>query len=42
MPAVAKGFSLSSIFATHPPAERRIERLMAMQAQLDANPGARL
>ncbi|MFN8110256.1 MAG: zinc metalloprotease HtpX [Thermoleophilia bacterium] len=36
MPAVAKGFSLSSLFATHPPIERRIERLMALQAQLDA------
>jgi len=42
MPAVARGFSLSSIFSTHPPTERRIERLMAMQSQLDANPGARL
>lgn len=40
MPAVAKGFSLSSIVATHPPTEKRIERLLAMQAALDANPGA--
>jgi heat shock protein HtpX len=39
MPAVAKGFSLSSLFATHPPAEKRIARLMAMQAQIDS--GAR-
>ncbi len=42
MPAVAKGFSLSSLVATHPPTEKRIERLMAMQATLDANPGATL
>ena len=35
MPAVAQGFSLSSIFHTHPPAERRIERLLEMQAQMD-------
>jgi heat shock protein HtpX len=40
MPAVAKGFSLSSLVATHPPTEKRIERLLAMQAALDANPGA--
>lgn len=40
MPAVARGFSLSSIVATHPPAEKRIERLLEMQATLDANPGA--
>jgi heat shock protein HtpX len=40
IPAVAKGFSLSSIFATHPPTEKRIERLMAMQAQLDGTPAA--
>lgn len=42
MPAVAKGFSLSSIVATHPPTEKRIERLMAMQATLDASPSATL
>jgi heat shock protein HtpX len=40
MPAVARGFSLSSLFSTHPPAEVRIERLLAMQAQLDASPAA--
>jgi heat shock protein HtpX len=40
IPAVARGFSLSSIVSTHPPAEKRIERLLAMQAELDANPGA--
>lgn len=37
MPAVSKGFSLSSIVATHPPTERRIDRLLAMQAQIDAH-----
>jgi heat shock protein HtpX len=42
MPAVAKGFSLSSIVSTHPPTEKRIERLMAMQATLDSSPGAAL
>jgi heat shock protein HtpX len=40
MPAVARGFSLSSLVSTHPPTEKRIERLMAMQATLDASPGA--
>ncbi len=40
VPAVSRGFSLSSIVATHPPAEKRIERLMAMQAQIDASPAA--
>jgi heat shock protein HtpX len=38
VPAVSRGFSLSSIVATHPPAEKRIERLMAMQATIDATP----
>ena len=42
IPAVAKGFSLSSIVSTHPPVEKRIERLMAMQATLDASPAAAL
>jgi heat shock protein HtpX len=42
MPAVSRGFSLSSIVSTHPPTEKRIERLMAMQATLDASPGAAL
>ena len=37
MPAIAPGFSLSSLFHTHPPAEKRIERLLAMQAQMDAS-----
>jgi heat shock protein HtpX len=38
IPAVSRGFSLSSLVSTHPPVEKRIERLMAMQAQLDARP----
>jgi heat shock protein HtpX len=38
IPAVSRGFSLSSLVSTHPPVEKRIERLMAMQAQLDAKP----
>ena len=42
IPAVAKGFSLSSLISTHPPVEKRIERLMAMQATLDASPTAQL
>ncbi len=42
IPAVAKGFSLSSLISTHPPTEKRIERLMAMQAALDASPSAEL
>lgn len=42
IPAVAKGFSLSSLVSTHPPVEKRIDRLMAMQATLDATPGAAL
>jgi heat shock protein HtpX len=40
MPAVAKGFSLSSIVSTHPPTEKRIERLLAMQAEMDGAPVA--
>jgi len=38
IPAVSRGFSLSSLVSTHPPIEKRIERLMAMQAQMDATP----
>lgn len=34
-PIRARGFSLEGILATHPPTERRIERLMAMQARID-------
>ena len=33
-PALAPGFSLSSLFATHPPLERRLEQLAAISAQL--------
>lgn len=42
LPAVSRGLSLSSLVATHPPTEKRIERLMAFQARLDGNPGAAL
>jgi heat shock protein HtpX len=38
LPAVSRGFSLSSLVSTHPPVEKRIARLMAMQAQMDATP----
>jgi heat shock protein HtpX len=38
IPAVSRGFSLSSLVSTHPPVEKRIERLMAMQAAMDAAP----
>jgi heat shock protein HtpX len=40
MPAVSRGFSLSSLVSTHPPTEKRIERLMAMQAEIDRAPVA--
>lgn len=33
-PAVAPGFSLSSLFSTHPPLERRLEQLGAISDQL--------
>ena len=39
IPAVAKGFSLSSLVSTHPPVEKRIERLLAMQAASTRTPG---
>jgi heat shock protein HtpX len=39
-PAVARGFSLSSIFATHPPVEKRVARLLAMQTQMEGAPRA--
>lgn len=42
MPVVSKGFSLSSLIATHPPAEKRIDRLLAMQAQIDGRPAGDL
>jgi heat shock protein HtpX len=38
-PAVAPGFSLSSLFSTHPPLERRLEQLGSISAQL-GRPGA--
>jgi heat shock protein HtpX len=39
-PVRAPGFSLSSLFATHPPTDLRIQRLLAMQGELDARPVA--
>ena len=33
-PAVAPGFSLSSLFSTHPPIERRLDQLSRISAQL--------
>jgi heat shock protein HtpX len=33
-PAVAPGFSFSSLFATHPPLDRRLEQLARLEAQL--------
>jgi heat shock protein HtpX len=33
-PAVAPGFSLSSLFATHPPLDRRLEQLARLEAEL--------
>jgi heat shock protein HtpX len=33
-PAVAPGFSFSSLFATHPPLERRLDQLAQLEAQL--------
>ncbi len=30
-PALAPGFSISSLFSTHPPLERRLEQLAAME-----------
>jgi heat shock protein HtpX len=41
IPASAKG-SLKSLFATHPPMEKRIERLNQLEAQLQASGGASL
>ncbi len=32
-PALAKGFSLSSLFSTHPPLERRLEQLARIEAE---------
>ena len=33
-PALAPGFSISSLFSTHPPLERRLEQLAALEADL--------
>ncbi len=33
-PAMAPGFSISSLFSTHPPLERRLEQLATMEADL--------
>jgi len=33
-PALSSGFSLSSLFATHPPLERRLEQLAQLSAQI--------
>jgi heat shock protein HtpX len=42
VPAVSSGVSLSSLIATHPPAEKRIQRLLELQARIDAAPVASL
>ena len=34
VPALAPGFSFSTLFATHPPLERRLEQLAELEAQL--------
>jgi heat shock protein HtpX len=36
VPVAARGLSLSSLIATHPPTEKRIERLLAMQTEMEA------
>ena len=33
-PAAAPGFSFSTLFATHPPLEQRLEQLERLEAQL--------
>lgn len=38
IPAASPGMSLSSLVATHPPAEKRIQRLLELQARIDAAP----
>ena len=38
IPAVSPGVSLSSLIATHPPAEKRIQRLLELQARIDSAP----
>jgi heat shock protein HtpX len=34
VPALAPGFSISTLFSTHPPLERRLEQLGRISAQL--------
>jgi heat shock protein HtpX len=34
VPALAPGFSFSSLFATHPPLERRLEQLARLEREL--------
>jgi heat shock protein HtpX len=34
VPAVARGFSISSLFSTHPPLEHRLDQLARMEAEL--------
>lgn len=34
-PAVAKGFSLSSLIATHPPLEKRLDQLSKLEAEME-------
>jgi heat shock protein HtpX len=34
VPALAPGFSFSTLFATHPPLDRRLEQLARLEAQL--------
>jgi heat shock protein HtpX len=42
VPAVASGFSLSTLFATHPPLEVRLDRLGQLSAQLGGPAPGRL
>jgi heat shock protein HtpX len=34
-PAVAPGFSISTLFSTHPPLEKRLEQLARISTQLN-------
>jgi heat shock protein HtpX len=34
-PAVAPGFSISSLFSTHPPLEKRLDQLARISTQLN-------
>jgi heat shock protein HtpX len=33
-PALTKGFSLSTLFSTHPPLEKRLEQLARLEEQM--------